>query len=65
MPKMKTNRAARKRFKITGSGLVVRAQAGKRHGMIGKKRSRKRRLLRPVVVAAVDQARTLRMLGQR
>jgi large subunit ribosomal protein L35 len=65
MPKMKTNRAARKRFKVTGTGKVVRAQAGKRHGMIGKGRSRKRRLLGTRVVAAVDQARTARMLGRR
>jgi large subunit ribosomal protein L35 len=65
MPKMKTNRAARKRFKVTGTGKVVRAQSGKRHGMIGKSRKRKRRLLNPVVVAAADQARTARMLGRR
>ena len=35
MPKQKSNRAARKRFKLTGTGLAVRAHAGKRHGMIG------------------------------
>ena len=34
MPKMKTKSAAKKRFKVTGSGKVVYAQAGKRHGMI-------------------------------
>lgn len=34
MPKMKTKSGAKKRFKITGSGKVVSAQAGKRHGMI-------------------------------
>jgi large subunit ribosomal protein L35 len=65
MPKMKTNRAARKRFKVTGTGKVVRSQAGKRHGMIGKSRSRKRRLLNSVVAAPADQARMQRMLGRR
>ena len=65
MPKQKTNRAARKRFKISGTGKAKRAQAGKRHGMIGKARSRKRRLLRTVLVADADQARTLKMLGRR
>jgi large subunit ribosomal protein L35 len=55
MPKMKSNRAARKRFKVTGRGLAVRAMSGKRHGMIGKSRKRKRRLLGTTVVAAVDQ----------
>ncbi|WP_105984369.1 50S ribosomal protein L35 [Brucella sp. BCCN 84-3] len=38
MPKMKTKSAAKKRFKITGTGKV-KAAAGKRHGMI--KRSNK------------------------
>ena len=34
MPKMKTKSGAKKRFKITGTGKVMYAQAGKRHGMI-------------------------------
>ena len=34
MPKMKTKSAAKKRFKITGTGKVLSAAAGKRHGMI-------------------------------
>ena len=34
MPKMKTKSGAKKRFKITGSGKVMSAQSGKRHGMI-------------------------------
>jgi len=39
MPKMKTKSSAKKRFKVTATGLVVAGQAGKRHGMI--KRSNK------------------------
>lgn len=39
MPKLKTKSSAKKRFKLTGSGLVKMAQAGKRHGM--RKRSNK------------------------
>ena len=39
MPKMKTKSGAKKRFKVTGTGKVMVAQAGKRHGMI--KRSAK------------------------
>ena len=65
MPKQKTNRAAAKRFKLSGSGKVVRYSAGKRHGMIGKRRSRKRRLLGSSLVDPSDQARMRRMLGQR
>ena len=34
MPKMKTKSSAKKRFKVTASGRVMSAQAGKRHGMI-------------------------------
>ena len=34
MPKMKTKSSAKKRFKVTGTGKVMAAQAGKRHGMI-------------------------------
>ena len=39
MPKMKTKSSAKKRFKMTATGKVKAAQAGKRHGMI--KRSTK------------------------
>ena len=39
MPKMKTKGSVKKRFKVTGTGKVVVAQAGKQHGMI--KRSNK------------------------
>jgi large subunit ribosomal protein L35 len=39
MPKMKTKSSAKKRFKMTATGRVLAAQAGKRHGMI--KRSNK------------------------
>lgn len=39
MPKMKTKSSAKKRFKVTASGKVKSAQAGKRHGMI--KRTKK------------------------
>ena len=39
MPKLKTKSGAKKRFKVTGSGKIMCAQAGKRHGMI--KRSNK------------------------
>jgi large subunit ribosomal protein L35 len=34
MPKLKSKSGAKKRFKITGTGKVLYAQAGKRHGMI-------------------------------
>ncbi|MBB4303435.1 large subunit ribosomal protein L35 [Rhodobium orientis] len=34
MPKMKTKAGAKKRFKVTATGKIKVAQAGKRHGMI-------------------------------
>ncbi len=34
MPKLKTKSSAKKRFKMTGTGKVKAAAAGKRHGMI-------------------------------
>ncbi|MEM7074141.1 MAG: 50S ribosomal protein L35 [Pseudomonadota bacterium] len=34
MPKMKTKSSCKKRFKVTATGKVKTAQAGKRHGMI-------------------------------
>lgn len=37
MPKMKTNSSAKKRFKVTGTGKVLAAQANKQHNM--RKRS--------------------------
>jgi large subunit ribosomal protein L35 len=34
MPKLKTKSGAKKRFKVSGTGKIMCAQAGKRHGMI-------------------------------
>jgi large subunit ribosomal protein L35 len=42
--KLKTHRGAAKRFKITGTGKIVRKQAGKRHLLTGKSPRRKRSL---------------------
>ena len=65
MPKQKTNRAAAKRFSLTGTGKAKRGHSGLRHGMIQKSRRRKRKLGGTTVVAAVDQDRVLRLLGKR
>jgi len=65
MPKMKTNRSAAKRFKLTGTGKAKRGHSGLRHGMVGKSRGRKRKLTGTSLVADVDQPRVQRMLGKR
>jgi large subunit ribosomal protein L35 len=44
MPKMKANRSAKKRFKVTGTGRVRRSKGGQQHNMNGKSRKRRRRL---------------------
>ncbi len=44
MPKMKTNKAAARRFKITGTGKVLRKQSGRRHINEWKAPKKKRQL---------------------
>jgi large subunit ribosomal protein L35 len=44
MPKMKTNRAAAKRFRVSGSGRIRRSKAGLNHMMQEKSKKRLRRL---------------------
>jgi len=50
MPKLKTNRAAAKRFKITGTGKVKYNHAYKQHILTKKSAKRKRRLRRAGIV---------------
>ena len=45
MPKMKTKRAAAKRYKVTGSGKIVRMKANKSH-ILNKKSTKRKRNLR-------------------
>jgi len=65
MPKMKTHRGAAKRFKTTGGGKLMRAQANKRHILEKKPSTRTRRLTGEVEVAKGDRDRINRMLGNR
>jgi large subunit ribosomal protein L35 len=62
MPKMKTHRAAAKRFKVTGSGKIVRAHAFKSHLLTSKGRKRKRQLRRTGLVDSANTVRARRML---
>ena len=63
MPKMKTHRAAAKRFKVTAKGKLKRRKAYKSHILAKKTRKRKRGLRKPGLVAASDERRVKRMLG--
>ena len=51
MPKIKTNRAAAKRFKRTGTGKLMRNQQGRRHILTSKSSKRKRHLRKNLPVA--------------
>lgn len=63
MPKQKTHSGSKKRFKITGSGKVMKQQAGMRHNLEVKKSSRKRRLNQDQVMSAADQKTAKKLLG--
>jgi large subunit ribosomal protein L35 len=52
MPKQKTHSASKKRFKVTGTGKIMRGQAFKKHILTKKTTKRKRNLRKSVVVAA-------------
>ena len=62
MPKMKSNRGAAKRFKVTGSGKLVRARAYKSHILTKKTSKRKRRLRQGTDVDAANVGMLRRML---
>lgn len=53
----KTKKAVAKRFKITGTGKVMRSRAGRRHLLSSKSSKRKRQLGKSVVLDKTDEAR--------
>ena len=63
MPKMKTDRGAAARFKVTGTGKILRRKANRGHLMEKKSSVRTRRLAGTGVVAAADRRAVRRMLG--
>ena len=63
MPKMKTNRSAAKRFKVTGKGKLKREHAYKSHILTKKSQKRKRHLRHSDLTSSAEKARVLRMLG--
>lgn len=62
MPKMKTKRAAAKRFRATGSGRIRRGTAGKSHMMTGKSANRLRGLRKNGMVDPSDEKRIKELL---
>ena len=62
MPKLKTHKGASKRFKKTGTGLVVRNHAFGRHILTSKPHKRKKKLHQSVLADKADQPVLRRMI---
>jgi large subunit ribosomal protein L35 len=61
MPKIKTKKAAAKRFKITASGKVLRSKANKQH-ILGKKSPKRKRRLRGLAVADKTNLKVIKQM---
>jgi large subunit ribosomal protein L35 len=64
MPKQKSHSGAKKRFKLTGSGKVMKQGAGMRHNLEGKSSKLTRRLNQEVVLPAQDAKVIKKLLGK-
>jgi large subunit ribosomal protein L35 len=64
MPKQKTHSGAKKRFKITGSGKVLKQGAGMRHHLETKSSRVTRRLNKDVVLTPQDAKVIKKLLGK-
>jgi large subunit ribosomal protein L35 len=63
MPKMKTHKASKKRFRVTASGKLKRRQAGKKHLLSHKTGKRKRHLRASVVDDNKLSRKYIEMMG--
>jgi large subunit ribosomal protein L35 len=63
MPKMKSHSGTKKRFKVSGSGKILREKAGRRHLLEHKSSRVTRRLEGTAVVSPNDAPRIKRLLG--
>ena len=63
MPKMKTDRGAAKRIRVTGTGRLRRRKAFRSHLLEKKSSTRTRRLGRETNVSKADERQVRRMLG--
>jgi large subunit ribosomal protein L35 len=64
VPKTKTNSAAKKRFKLTGAGRLLRRHAMKSHNLEKKSAKRRRGFRRDVPVSDVEAKEVRRLLGR-
>jgi len=63
MPKMKTCKAVKARFKVTGTGKLLRSRPGKRHILTKKSSKRKRALGRKLLVDKGQTKMYARLMG--
>ena len=63
MPKMKTHKGTAKRFRVTGSGKIMRAKAFKSHILTKKSQKRKRNFRKETELAAADKNVVRKNLG--
>jgi large subunit ribosomal protein L35 len=63
MPKLKTNKSAAKRFRLTRRGKVMRRMAGHGHLLAKKSKKRKQDLRRANTCQPMDAKRMKRLLG--
>ncbi len=63
MPKMKTKKAVKARFKLTGTGKLKRNRPGRRHILTKKTPKRKRQLRRPGLVSDGQLKMYKRLMG--
>ena len=63
MPKIRTNRGAAKRFRLTGSGKVKRTKAYASHILTKKSSKRKRNLRQGTIMSAADEKRAKLMIN--
>ena len=64
MPKNKTHSGAKKRFRVTGSGKLMKEQANKRHLLEHKTSRRTRRLSVDQVLSPADSKKANKLLGR-
>ncbi len=64
MPKMKTHSGAKKRFRVTGTGKIMHARAGKAHLNEHKPSKRTRRLNQDNVLSGGDAKTARKLLGK-
>lgn len=64
MPKNKTHSGTKKRFKVTGSGKLMKEQANKRHLLESKSSKRTRRLSVDQVLSPSDAKKVKKLLGR-